>query len=119
MVAEEREYGGEQAGRSSLTRSNEVLDSPEQRKRVVLYSFRDAQGVLQSFHDKIMPSYLIPTARVHESLTQKKCPVSVVHLQVQMWQRLWLMASQGRYRVVRTLDSRACLQWSVGQYFNS
>ena len=80
MVAEEREYGGEQAGRPSLTRSNEVLDSPEQRKRVVLYSFCDAQGVLQSFHDKIMPSYLIPTARVHESLTQKKCPVSVVHL---------------------------------------
>lgn len=65
MVAEEREYGGEQAGRSSLTRSNEVLDSPEQRKRVVLYSFRDAQGVLHSFHDKIMPSDLIPTARVH------------------------------------------------------
>lgn len=44
MVAEEREYGGEQAGRSSLTRSNEVLDSPEQRKRVVLYSFALLRG---------------------------------------------------------------------------
>ena len=39
--------------------------------------------------------------------------------QVQVWQRLWLMASQGRYRVVRTLDSRACLQWSARQSFNS
>lgn len=38
--------------------------------------------------------------------------------QVQVWQRLWLMASQGRYRVVRTLDSRACLQWSARQSFN-
>lgn len=80
MVAEEREYGGEQAGRSSLTRSNEVLDSPEQRKRVVLYSFRDAQGVLQSFHDKLMPSCLISTARVYESLTQKECAERLVHL---------------------------------------
>ena len=80
MVAEEREYGGEQAGRSSLTRSNEVLDSPEQRKRVVLYSFRDAQGVLQSFHDKIMPSYLIQKAKDHDSLTQKECAERSVHL---------------------------------------
>ena len=38
--------------------------------------------------------------------------------QVQVWQRLWLMASQGRYRVVKTLDSRACLQWSARQSFN-
>ena len=80
MVAEEREYGGEQAGRSSLTRSNEVLDSPEQRKRVVLYSFRDAQGVLHSFHDKIMPSSLILTAKDHNSLTRKKCAERSVHL---------------------------------------
>ena len=82
MVAEEREYGGEQAGRSSLTRSNEVLDSPEQRKRVVLYSFCDAQGVgvLHSFHDKIMPSSLIPTAKDHNSLTRKKCAERSVHL---------------------------------------
>ena len=80
MVAAEREYGGEQAGRSSLTRSNAVLDSPEQRKRVVLYSFCDAQGVLHSFQDKLMPSSLISTAKAHDSLTQKKCAVSVVHL---------------------------------------
>ena len=80
MVAEEREYGGEQAGRSSLTRSNEVLDSPEQRKRVVLYSFRDAQGVLHSFQDKIMPSSLIPTAKDHDSLAQKECAERSVHL---------------------------------------
>ena len=71
MVAEEREYGGEQAGRSSLTRSNEVLDSPEQRKRVVLYSFRDAQGVLHSFHD---------SQGSHDSLTQKECAERSVHL---------------------------------------
>ena len=119
MVAEEREYGGEQAGRSSLTRSNEVLDSPEQRKRVVLYSFRDAQGVLQSFHDKIMPSSLIPTAKDHDSLAQKECAERSVHLPGADVAVPLLMASQGRYRVVRTLDARACLQWAVGQYFNS
>lgn len=49
-------------------------------KRVVLYSFRDAQGVLHSFHDKIMPSSLIPTAKDHDSLTQKECAEQSVHL---------------------------------------
>ena len=49
-------------------------------KRVVLYSFRDAQGVLHSFHDKIMPSNLIPTAKDHDSLAQKECAERSVHL---------------------------------------